>query len=257
MKSYTAPAAAAVFGINAVLCWPLFGVEHLNDLQSNEGSFISIGRFLAGNWPHVAWFPWFNGGTPLESAYLPLVPALVALISALTRWTPGHAFHFLAALIYSLGPVFVFLFCRKVSGRLAPSLAAALAWPLFSPALALPQFRAEEGTLWGLHRLRTIVFYGETPHNFALSLLPLSLASSGPLPGRLLGQGASPRRRGCRGNHAELMPSAFPWSSSPCSSFGSPSTARTGGGFLLRVAAVPLIAYLLGICAFLEPLSAA
>jgi hypothetical protein len=166
--------AAAIFGLNALLCWPLFQVEYLDAFQSNEGALISIGRFLLDHWPHVAWFPWFNGGTPLESAYFPLVPALVAAMAGLARCSPPHAFHFLAALAYSLGPVFLFLFARKVSGRVAPSLAAALAWSLFSPALLIPRFFGDIGTFWGLLRLRTIVYYGETPHNVALSLLPLA-----------------------------------------------------------------------------------
>jgi hypothetical protein len=173
-KRYGALLAAAIFGLNAFLCWPLFRVEYLDDFQSNEGVFISIGRFLLEHWPHVAWCPWFNSGTPLENAYFPLVPALVAATAGLARSSPAHAFHFLAALAYSLGPVFLFLFARKVSGLMAPSLAAALLWSLLSPAALLPEVRDDMGTFWGLHRLKNIVYWGETPHNVALSLLPLA-----------------------------------------------------------------------------------
>jgi hypothetical protein len=174
LKGHVTLLGAAIFGLNAFLCWPLFHLEYLDAFQSNEGSFISIARFLREYWPHVAWFPWFNGGTPLESAYFPLVPALVAVTASLARCTPPHAFHFLAALAYSLGPVFLFLFAHKVSGTVAPSLAAAVLWSLFSPASVVPQTLGDTGTLWGLHRLKTIVFYGETPHNIALSLIPLA-----------------------------------------------------------------------------------
>ena len=174
LKKQVALYAGAIFGLNVFLCWPLFRAEYLDDFQSNEGSFIAIGRFLMEHWPHVAWFPWFNGGTPIESAYSPLVPALVAVIASLARCSPAHAFHALTAVIYSLGPVFLFLFARKVSGLVTPALAAALAWSLFSPALLVPEIRGEVGTFWGLHRLRTIVYYGEMPHNVALNLLPLA-----------------------------------------------------------------------------------
>jgi hypothetical protein len=39
----------------------------------------------------------------------------------------------------------------------------------------IPQILADLGTAWGSRRLQTIVFYGELPHNFALSLVPLAL----------------------------------------------------------------------------------
>ncbi len=173
-SKFVALLAAAIFGLNVFFCWPLFRVEYLDDFQSNEGSFISIGRFLIEHWPHVAWFPWFNGGTPLESAYFALVPALVAATAGLARCSPAHAFHSLAALAYCLGPVFLFLFARKVSGLVAPSAAAALAWSLFSPALLMPGIHGKVGTIWGMNRLASIVYYGETPHNVALSLVPLA-----------------------------------------------------------------------------------
>ena len=166
--------AAIIFGLNAALCWPLFRIEYLNDLQSNEGSFISMARFLIEHWPHIAWFPWFNGGTPLENAYFPLVPALVAATAALVRCSPAHAFHFLSALTYCLGPVFLFLFARKVSGLEAPSVAAALAWTLFSPALLVPQIRGDSNVFGTLYRLYLIVHNGETPHDLALGLLPFA-----------------------------------------------------------------------------------
>jgi hypothetical protein len=170
----TAISSVALFGLNAAIAWPLARAEYLDNLQSNEGAFMSIARFLLEHWPRVAWFPWFNGGTPLEKAYFPLVPALTAAIAWVGRCGPAHGLHLLAALEFSLGPVFLFLFARKVSGRLAPSLAAALVWSLLSPAALVPQIRHEMGTLWGLRRLHTVVYYGELPHNLAVSLLPLA-----------------------------------------------------------------------------------
>ncbi len=133
-----------------------------------------MGRFIAQQWPHVSWIPWFNAGTPIESAYLPLVPAATAALSALTPYDPARAFHIIAAFAYALGPALLFLFARETSGLTGPSVAAALAWSLTSPTLLLNAYRLDDGAWLGLHRLRTIVFYGETPHNVALSLLPLA-----------------------------------------------------------------------------------
>ena len=150
----------ALFALNALLCWPLFGIEYLDDFQSNEGSYITFGDFLLRWWPHVAWFPWFNAGMPFENTYLPLTAALVALVARVAHCSPAHAFHFVAALSYSLAPVFLFLFARGLSGCMAASAWAAVLWSV-AP--------------WGLRRLENIVVYGETPHNLALCLLPLAL----------------------------------------------------------------------------------
>ena len=171
----TALACAGLFTLNAVICWPLFGAGYLDNFQSNEGTFTAIGRFLLQNFPHTGWFPWFDGGIPFENAYLPLAPALVALVSFAFRCSPTHALHFLAALAYCLGPMFLFLFARRASGRPGPAFAAAIAWSLLSPSVLVPKILADTGTAWGSRRLQTIVFYGEVPHNLALSLLPLAL----------------------------------------------------------------------------------
>ena len=165
----------ALFALNALICAPLFRVEYLDDFQSNEGSWITFARFLSQNWPHASWFPWFNAGMPFEDTYLPFVSGLVAILSALARCSPAHAFHFIAALAYSLAPVFLFLFAVGVSGRLAPSLWAAVFWSLLSPSIIIPELLRDLGTPWGLRRLQNIVIYGETPHNVALCLLPISL----------------------------------------------------------------------------------
>jgi hypothetical protein len=167
--------AAALFALNAAICWPLFGADYLDNFQSNEGVFMSLARLLGQHFPHSAWFPWFDAGIPFENTYLPLVPALVALVSSATGASFAHALHFLAALAYCLAPVFLFLFARRVSGRTAPAFAAALLWSVFSPSVLIPQILADVGTAWGSRRLQTIVFYGELPHNFALSLVPLAL----------------------------------------------------------------------------------
>jgi hypothetical protein len=165
----------ALFALNAAICAPLFRIEYLNQFGSNEGSYITFGAFLAQYWPHTGWFPWFNAGMPFEDTYLPLVPALVAIVSHAVRCSPAHAFHVIAAVAYSLAPVFLFLFARALSGRITPSAWAAVLWSVISPAIVFPDLLRDLGTPWGIRRLQNIVVYGETPHNVALCLLPLSL----------------------------------------------------------------------------------
>ncbi len=164
-----------LFIVNAIICWPLFRFEYLDNFQSNEGVFMAIGRFLQQHFPHTAWFPWLDAGLPIENAYFPLVPALTALTSTAAHCSAARALHVLTALAYCLGPVFLFLFARKLSGRAGPAFAAALLWSVVSLSAVIPKIFAEMGTFAGSRRLQTIVFYGEVPHNFALSLLPLAL----------------------------------------------------------------------------------
>lgn len=165
----------ALFAINAAICRPLFRTEYLDNLQSTEGAFITFGKFLLDQWPHTSWFPWFNAGVPFENTYLPLVSALVAIFATGGHCSPALAFHFLAALAYSAAPAFLFLFAARVSGRWLASFSAALLWSLLSPSLLIPRLLKEMGTPWGLRRLRNVVFFGETPHNLALCLLPIAL----------------------------------------------------------------------------------
>jgi hypothetical protein len=171
----TAIISVGLFIVNAIICAPLFCVEYLDQFRSNEGSYMTFGRFLASYWPHTGWFPWTNSGMPFEDTYLPLVSVLVAVVSRVANCSPARALHFIAALTYSLAPVFLFVFARALSGRVAPSAWAAVLWSLVSPALLFPVLRHEMGTVWGIRRLENIVVWGETPHNVALCLLPLSL----------------------------------------------------------------------------------
>ncbi len=165
----------ALFALNAAICRPLFGIEYLDDFQSNEGSWIALAKFLLQSWPHVSWFPWFDAGMPFENTYLPGVSAIVAIAAMVGHCSPAHAFHFVAALAFSLAPVSLFLFALGVSGRLAPSLSAGVLWSVFSPSIMFPEILREMGTPFGLRRLRDIVYFGDTPHNVAICLLPVSL----------------------------------------------------------------------------------
>ena len=168
-------ASLALFALNLLLCWPLLQIEYLDDFQSNEGIYIAASKFLLDSWPHFTWFPSLNTGTPFENAYFPFLEFLTALVAWLARLSPAHAFHILAALTYSLGPVLLFLLVRKVSGRLVPAFAASLLWSLISPSSVIPALHRDMGTWWGPRRLRNLVYYGEAPHVAALTLTLLGL----------------------------------------------------------------------------------
>lgn len=166
---------SALFALNVFLCFPLFRVEYLDDLQSTDGWWMALARFLTEHWPRVRWVPLQDGGMPLESAYLPLIQTVTALASVVAHVSPALAFHFLTALAYSLAPVGLFFFVSSLAGRTTAAFSAALIWSLFSPSVLLPKILEDTGTPWALRRLRDIVFFGEAPHNVAFALVPLAL----------------------------------------------------------------------------------
>jgi hypothetical protein len=48
-------------------------------------------------------------------------------------------------------------------------------WSLFSPSVLLPAILEDAGSPWVLRRLQNIVYWGETPHNVSIALVPVAL----------------------------------------------------------------------------------
>ena len=91
-------------------------------MQSIEGSFIAVSRYIAANWGDLSWFPLWYGGIPWQNAYWPLLPLLTAALSTVTDWSAALSFHVLCALFYCLGPTALFLMARRLSDSTAWSL---------------------------------------------------------------------------------------------------------------------------------------
>ena len=165
-----------LFGLNALICAPLFRIEYLDQMSSIEGAFIALARYMRNHAGDLAWCPLWFGGMPFQNTYPPLLHALVALVSAAVRISPALAYHAATAFFYCLGPVTLFWFLQKHSGRTAPSFAAALLYSVFSPSAALlPEIRADIGGLLHARRLQCLVHYGEGPHVASLALIPLAI----------------------------------------------------------------------------------
>ena len=92
-----------LFALNAWICHRLFNTEFAG-LQSNEAAFIAISRFFRDHWTDLRWFPWFDGGMPIENAYQPVLPSLTAALSLITGWSVARAFHVVLASAYCFGP---------------------------------------------------------------------------------------------------------------------------------------------------------
>ncbi|HVX66776.1 MAG TPA: hypothetical protein VHA11_09255 [Bryobacteraceae bacterium] len=168
--------AAVLFLLNLWFVKELLTAEFLEHMFSIEGAYIALARYIAANWHDLLWFPLWYGGIPFQNTYLPLLHLTVAAVSKLLGLAPGLAYHATTAVLYSLGPVTLFLLAKELSKSRAYSFAAALLYSLTSPSLALiPVVRYDAGSVWHARRLQALVQYGEGPHIAALTLLPLAL----------------------------------------------------------------------------------
>jgi hypothetical protein len=168
--------AAALFLLNLWFVKELLTAQFIDHMLSIEGAYIALARYIAANWRDLFWFPLWYGGIPFQNTYLPLLHLTVAAVSKLLGLAPGLAYHATTAVLYSLGPVTLFLLAKELSKSRAYSFAAALLYSVTSPSLVLiPVVRWDAGSVWHARRLQALVSYGEGPHITALTLVPLAL----------------------------------------------------------------------------------
>ena len=179
LRVLTSPVLAclALFALNAYICRELFHIGYIANLDSNEGAFVAISRFYREHFADQRWFPFFNTGMPIENAYQPLLPVGAAVAGWLSGWSVEHAFHFVLALAYCLGPVTLFWFVWDWSRSATASIVAGLAYSLLSfTELLIPTLRVQtEGGHWAPIRLYYLIHYAEDPHQAAVALFPLAL----------------------------------------------------------------------------------
>jgi hypothetical protein len=177
MRTRAAIYIAVLTLLNFYFASNLFFVEFTDNMQTNAGSFMAIGRFVQEHFPHLNWFPWWFNGVPFENSYTPMLHLMDAGLAWIGGISPARAYNFTTGFFYVIGPSFLFLFAWRVSGLLETSFFAGLLYSLFSPANMFRFFRADVG-LWNPLRLRVLMHWGEGPHIVALSVLPLALLAT-------------------------------------------------------------------------------
>lgn len=184
----TALAALALFAMNAYIAWGLFRVEFTQRMESIESSYMSISRWAVDHWADLSWFPLWFTGTPFRRVYQPGLHLSVAALARSVGWTPQHAYHFLTAAAYCLGPVALFWLCYRATGRRGYAFFAGVLYSLVSPVCFLvPAVAGDAGGFFAPRRFQVLVHYGEGPHTTALAMVPLVIW--------LLGLAVSGRRR--------------------------------------------------------------
>ncbi len=173
-RALTAVCIAALFALNAYIVHNLFHTEFTQETSSVDLAFMSFSRWLMDHWNDRSWFPLWDVGTPARQVYNPLLHHLVALVGRTFSWSAPHAYHFVTATTYCLGPITLFWLCYQGTKQHAFSFLTALLYSILSPSAFLVRaIRIDNGGLWGPRRLQTLVHYGEGPHVTALMWIPL------------------------------------------------------------------------------------
>lgn len=168
--------ALFLFLLNAGLCPELFTAEFTVRMESIEGSYMAFSHWIGSHWSNLGWFPLGYGGMPWVQVYQPGFHVVVAFISTMLAWTTQHAYHFLAACEYCLGPVTLFLLCFEAARRIGYAFTAGVVYSLISPAsLFIHAIRADTEHLTTGRRFVVLTRYGEGPHTTALMMIPLVL----------------------------------------------------------------------------------
>lgn len=168
--------ALFLFLLNASLCPELFTAEFTVRMESIEGSYMAFSHWIGSHWSNLGWFPLWYGGMPWVQVYQPGFHVVVAFISTMLAWTTQHAYHFLAACEYCLGPVTLFLLCFEAARRIGYAFTAGVVYSLISPAsLFIHAIRADTEHLTTGRRFIVLTRYGEGPHTTVLMMIPLVL----------------------------------------------------------------------------------
>jgi hypothetical protein len=178
LKRIQAPVllVAAILAVNVYLCWGLFSIEYLAHMGSVEGSFIGLARYFTLHWRDLSWFPLWHLGMPYVNAYPPLLHTSVAVTSMLTKMSVPHAFHWVTALLYCLGPVTLFALALRLTKSHWVAFAAAALYSVISwSSWLIPGIAADLGSHFHPRRLQALVGYGESPHIASMTFLPFAL----------------------------------------------------------------------------------
>ncbi len=163
-----------IFGLAAVLIFPVFRLEYLDNWKSIESSFIAQGHALAENWPHHLWQPLWYCGTRADYAYPPGPRYGVAIFSSLLRVSAARGYHVFIGLCYAFGFLVLYLWTRTATSSRGAAWLATVSIALASPSfLVLPDIW-NDSMFHVPQRLHVLMSYGEGPHISSLAMLPIA-----------------------------------------------------------------------------------
>ncbi len=163
-----------LFAVNTYICQALFRARFIDQMGSTAGAFIAISRWIMAHWHDLSWYPQWFTGMPFFNIYQPGLHMVVAGVAQFFQLTPERAYFLVIALVYCLQPITLFWLCYRATNSRGCALAAGLAFSLISPSAFLAgTVRHELGGIWYARRYQTMIYYGESPHDVVLVLIPL------------------------------------------------------------------------------------
>lgn len=106
-----------LLGLNVYISLRLFECEYTGYSHSVEGNFIGMSRLRAEHPGQLDWWPFWSAGMPIQHTYFPVLLATVAGVARVTGWSAARSYHVVCALLYSLGPVAMFLMAWGMSRK--------------------------------------------------------------------------------------------------------------------------------------------
>lgn len=178
MSLRIAVCAALIFVLNAVAAHRLFSIEFTSHMESTEGAFIAISKYATEHWGRLGWLPLWFTGMPFDNVYQPGYHVTAAALSTVFGVTPQHAYHFLSALIYCLGPVTLLVAAWYFTRRLDIAFVTSLVYSVASPScLLIRDIRLDSGGWLACRRYLNVIKYADTPHLAVVMLVPLALVT--------------------------------------------------------------------------------
>jgi hypothetical protein len=165
--------AVVLVWVNAYICREMF-VRYTPHMNSMQGFWIAMARLPGASWFHSNWWRYWDGGSPVEFIYSPLIPAMAAWTAAVRGVPHDVAFQTVSGFIYCLGPLTLFLLAWLWTRAPGYAFAAALLYSLTAPSqLILPDGEFSIRHFWDARRFYLMTVWDETPHMAALAILPL------------------------------------------------------------------------------------
>src|SRR5215831_10063572 len=165
------PVAGAVVlaWVNVYICrdWFTHPTAWMNSQHGYQAALARYGISL-----RPAWWPFWDGGMPMEFASSPLVPALASL----RHTSPLLGYQTVSAIFFCAAPVALFLFAWTLTRAPLYSFFAALFYSLLSPAqMLVPEGAFSWVGCFTPHRFKLQAVWDETPHCAAITFLFLFL----------------------------------------------------------------------------------
>lgn len=160
--------------LNVLFIYPIFQGEFTRFPLSIESVFLADARFIAENFPNIAWYPFWYLGLPFSLVYQPIPIFLTALVSLLPYISVGQSYRILTGLFLILGTIGVYLWARHLAKNKLAAFSGAMAFSL-APSIAYI-FLNDSWYGFGFIPLRlvNILVYGEGPHIWGLAFVPFA-----------------------------------------------------------------------------------